>query len=219
VVYLRPSQVVVYDRTSICNSSLDQYVAFHFPGLPSAATAPAPGVRRFDVTAGAFAGSMTVVLPANAAVAVTDQVAPQPTTWGKVWRSEIRPTGAATSSRVWLTVFDLAGSAAQVAAATPLNVISGPITGAVLALASGNNVTVFGTAAAGTAVAGTFTYSAPAAQTRHVITDLTPQAGYTVSVSVSGANHVVTVTPGGNLHATPNGVLSFAVSASGAVQP
>ena len=218
VLYLRPSQFVVYDRTTICNSSLDQYMAFHFPGPPTEA-APATGVRRLDVTAGAFAGSMTIILPANAVLAITDQVAPDSQTWGKVWRTEIRPVGAAAATRQWLTVFDLAASAAQVAAATPLNVTSGAVVGAVLVSAAGNNVTVFGTAPADTPVTGAISYVVPAAQTRHVITDLNPLAGYTASVSVSGGNHVVTVAAGGNLHATANGVLSFAVSAAGVLQP
>jgi len=49
--------------------------------------------------------------------------------------------------------------------------------------------------AAGTAISGTISYSVPAAQTGRVITDLVPNGAYTVSVNVSGANHVVTVAP------------------------
>jgi hypothetical protein len=93
------------------------------------------------------------------------------------------------------------------------------VTGVLLQSTAGNNVTVFGTAPAGTAMAGTISYSVPAAQTHHVITDLTPQAGYTVSVSATGSSHTVTVTPGGNLHASTNGVLSFAITVGGAWQP
>jgi hypothetical protein len=219
IVYLRPSQFVVYDRTGICNASLDQYMAFHFPAAPVEVTAPAPGLHRLDVTNGVFAGSMTTVLPANASLAITDHLAADPNTWSKVWRSEIRPTGATAASRLWLTVFDLASSSAQVAAATPLNVVNGAVTGALLQSPGGNSATVFGTAAAGTPVAGTIAYSVPAAQTRHIITDLTPRAGYTVSVNVTGANHIVTVTPGGSLLASANGVLSFALTGAGVLQP
>jgi len=52
IVYLRPFQFVVYDRTGICDSSLDQYLAFHFPANPVEVTAPAPGLHRFDVNTG-----------------------------------------------------------------------------------------------------------------------------------------------------------------------
>jgi hypothetical protein len=66
ILYLRPSQFVVYDRTAICNASLDQYMAFHFPGAPTEVTAPACGLHRLDVSFnGAFAGSMTTILPAK----------------------------------------------------------------------------------------------------------------------------------------------------------
>src|SRR6185295_14711841 len=165
------------------------------------------------------AGSMTTILPANAATVTTDRVSTDPQTWNKLWRTEIRPTDAAAASRRWLTVFDLAGTSAQVAAATPVSILSGPAVGALLQSAGGNSATVFGTATVGTAIAGTLSYSVPAAQTRHVITDLAPLAGYTVSVAVSGGNHTVTITPGGSSSATANGVLAFTVTAGGLVQP
>ncbi|HKA01760.1 MAG TPA: Ig-like domain-containing protein [Candidatus Solibacter sp.] len=218
ILYLRPSQFVVYDRTGICNSSLDQYLAFHFPASPVELASPGAGVRRFDVTNGLFAGAMSVVLPASAGITTTDRMSTDTTTWNKMWRTEIRPTGTAAASRQWLTVFDLAGTSPQVASATPVNIVSGPAVGALLESAAGNTATVFGTAPVGMAIGGTLAYGVPAAQTRHVITDLTPSGSYAVSVTVSGANHVVTVTPGGSLHASANGVLTFNVTAGGVVQ-
>jgi len=88
-----------------------------------------------------------------------------------------------------------------------------------LALAAPALQAADGTAPVGTAIAGTLSYSVPAAQTRHVVTDLAPSAGYSVSVTVSGGNHVVSITPGGTSSASANGVLSFAVTAGGLVQP
>ena len=220
IVYLRPSQFVVYDRTGICNTALDQYMAWHFSGPPSEVTAPAAGARRFDVSfGGAFAGSMTTILPASAQINTTDQIAPDQNVWNKVWRSEVRFNGASSANRQWLAVFDLAPSATQVASAVPLTVNAGPVTGVVLQSGAGNSALVLGTAAAGTAITGTVSYTTPAAQTRHVITDLTPSATYTVAVTVNGSTHVVTVTPGGSLHASASGVLSFALNPSGVVQP
>jgi hypothetical protein len=219
IVYLRPTQFVVYDRTGVCNASLDQYLAFHFPAPPVNVSSLISSVRRFDVTNGAFAGAMTTVLPANAAVTITDQIAADPAVWNKVWRSEIRATGPASATHQWLTVFDLSTTSASVAAAAPLSVTSGAVTGAVLQSALGNNVVVFGTAPAGTVVSGTIAYSAPAAQSRHVITDLTPSGSYTVSVSNALGSQFVTVTSGGSMHASTNGVLSFSVTSGGVVQP
>jgi hypothetical protein len=206
VIYLRPSQLVVFDKTTVCNASLDQYLAFHFPGSP-VEVAAATGVHRFDVNAGAFAGSMTTVLPQNAAITMTDKLDTDSTVWGKVWRTEVRPTGVAAASRTWLTVFDAATAPSLVAAATPVT----GATGTVLAAAGGNTVVVF----AGTA---TVSYAVPAVQSRHIVSDLTAGAGYTVTVTASGGNHIVTVAPGGTRKASANGVLTFTVTAGGAVQ-
>jgi hypothetical protein len=100
-----------------------------------------------------------------------------------------------------------------------LTVTAGPVTGVLLQSAAGNSALVFGTAAAGTAISGTVTYTTPAAQTRHVITDLASSGTYTVTVNANGSTHTVTVTAGGNMHASANGVLSFALTPGGVVQP
>jgi hypothetical protein len=219
IVYLRPSQFVVYDRSGICDASLDQYLAFHFPANPVEVTAPAPGLHRFDVNTGQFSGSMTTILPANAAIATTTQLSTDTTVWNKVWRTEIRATDAPTATRRWMTVFDLAPSSAQVASATAVNVTAGSAVGAVLQSSTGNNAVISGTAPAGTAIAGPVSYVVPAALTRHVVTDLAPSAGYTISVSLQGSNHVVTIASGGSSITSANGVLTFQVNAAGQVTP
>ena len=128
-----------------------------------------------------------------AALVTTSQFTTDPSltdTFNKMWRTEIRPaTQAASNQR--MTVFDLAPSSSQVASATPVTIVSGPAVGTVLQSSTGNSVVVSGTAPVGTAIAGTLSYVVPAAQTRHVITDLTPSTGYTISVVVSGTNHSV----------------------------
>jgi hypothetical protein len=118
-----------------------------------------------------------------------------------------------------MTVFDLAPTASQVAAASAVNVTAGAAVGALLQSPSGNSVVVSGTAAAGTAIAGPLGYVVPAAQTRHVVTDLAPSTGYTISVGVSGGNHTVSIVQGGSTIASVNGVITFQVSASGLVTP
>jgi hypothetical protein len=219
ILYLRPSQYLVYDRTGVCNGSLDRYLAFHFPANPVEVTSPGPGLRRFDVTNGQFSGAMTTILPAGAKTAVTDRFSADSPTWNKMWRVEVRPASQSNPSQLWMTAFDLAATSAQVAAAGPVSVTSGTAVGALLQSAAGNTAAVFGTASVGTPIAGTLSYTVPAALTRHVITDLAPHAGFTVSVSATGGSHVVTVTPGGSTIATANGVISFSVTAGGAIQP
>jgi hypothetical protein len=216
IVYLRPSQFVVYDRSGICDASLDQYLAFHFQANPVEVAAPAPGLHRFDVNSGQFAGSMSIVLPANAAITTTSQFASDTTTWNKLWRTEIRATDAATATRRWMTVFDLAPTSGQIATATPLNV-TGAAVGVLLQSSSGNNVVIAGTAPEGTAISGAISYVVPATQTHHVITDLTPSTGYTVSINVAGTNQTVTITPSGSSKSTANGVLTFQVNSGGQV--
>ena len=219
IVYLRPSQFVVYDRSGICDASLDQYLAFHFPANPVEVTAPAPGLHRFDVNPGQFAGSMTIILPANASTVTTSQLSSDTTVWNKVWRTEIRPTDARAATRRWMTVFDLAPSSGQIAAATAVNMVSGPAVGTLLQASTGNSVVISGTAPAGTAIAGPVSYVVPAAQTRHVITDLALSTGYTISIVSSGGNHTVSIVQGGSSVASANGVLTFQVSAAGQVTP
>ncbi len=219
VVYLRPSQFVVYDRTQICDASLDQYLAFHFAANPVETAAPAPGLHRFDVNTGSFAGSMTTLLPANAATTTTDRLSTDSSTWGRVWRTEVRPTDAPAATRRWMTVFDLSATASEVANATTLTIAGGAAVGALLQSPTGNSVVVSGIAPAGTPIAGPLGYTVPAAATRHVITDLTPAAGYTITVNAAGATHTLNITPGGPSNSSANGVLTFQVSPSGQITP
>ena len=221
IVYLRPSQFVIYDRSGISDKSFDQYEAFHFPSNPVEVTSPGPGLHRFDVNPGQFAGSMTTILPANAAIVTSDHLihTTDTRTFNKVWRTEVRPTDAPTATRRWMTVFDLAPSSSQVAAATAVNITSGPGVGALLQSPNGNSVVIAGTAPVGTAIAGSLSYTVPAVQTRHVITDLTPSAGYTISVVVMGGNHSVSIVQGGSSIATASGALTFQVSTGGQVTP
>jgi hypothetical protein len=219
IVYLRPSQFVVFDRTAICDSSLDQYLAFHFPANPVEISGEAPGAHRFDVNPGLFAGSMTTILPANAAITTTDHVASDPAVWNKMWRTEVRAPGTKSAAHLWLNVFDAASTPGQVAMASAVNITSGPAVGALMQTPTGNSVVVSGTAAYGTAITSPLGYTVPAASTRHVITDLLPATGYTISVSVAAGNLSVSITQGGSTMSSANGVLTFQVSAGGQVTP
>jgi hypothetical protein len=118
-----------------------------------------------------------------------------------------------------MTVFDLALTSSQIAAASAVNVTAGAAVGALLQSPAGNSVVIAGTAAVGTAIAGPLNYVVPAWQTRHVVTDLASSTGYTIVVTVAGGNHSVSIVQGGSSTSTANGVLTFQVSASGQVTP
>ncbi len=79
-----------------------------------------------------------------------------------MWRTEVRPTDAPTANRLWMTVFDLAPTASQVAKATAVNITTDPAVGALLQSPAGNSVVVSGTAPVGTAIAGPLSYAVPA---------------------------------------------------------
>ena len=203
LVYLRPNQFVVYDRTTVSTVS-DEHLNWHLLFTPSAVSS-----TRWDVnnpTAG-FMGAMTTVLPAGAQVSAVNVF-----NLSKVYRLEVRAPSPAANMQ-WLTVFDTAPSAAGVAAASKLT-SSSNVSGALLASSGGNAAVLFG--ASGT-VSGAVTFSDPAAATRVVVSDLAPSTSYAVSVSVSGGAHAVTVQPGAGFTTTANGTLAVSISATGAV--
>lgn len=214
IVYLRPNQFVVYDRTTAGSTAYDQYLAWHFPANPVAGSAPT-GENRLNVTYnGTYAGAMTTVLPAGTNLTTVPLYPSSNPT--KVWQIQERSPSSAASQQ-WLTVFDLSSSASAVASATPVTVTQGNMVGVLLSAASGNSVVLQNAAPAGTPVTGTIAYSVPAALAHHVITELTPNTGYNVSVTVSGGNLAISVSQGGTYMSSAAGVLDFFVNAGGTI--
>ena len=214
VVYVRPNRFVVYDRTQEGRADYDQYLAFHFPGSPISATS-ASGTSRLDVSAGGgFAGSMSVVLPANATTTTIAMYPAKPSS--KVWEVQVRPADTALAQR-WLTVFDLSSSSTAVAKATAVSVDSGNAVGALLADANMNTVVLSNAGTVGTAVQGPINYRTPAIATHHVLTELNASTGYSISVAVANGEHRLTVAAGGAYMTSANGVLEFNIAANGVV--
>ncbi len=220
IVYLRPNRFVVYDRTSKGNSIQDQFLAFHFPALPVAGSAPAGG-NRFDVTyRNAYAGAMTTVLPTGATTATIGMYPPNDADAGsatvKVWQVQVRAPNTNVAQQ-WLTVFDLSTAAANVATASRISVTTGAATGALLASSAGNSAVIVNNGNAGTTIAGSIVYTVPAVATSHVVTELPANKAYTVTATMSGANHRINIVPGGSLMTSAKGVLAFHVEAVGTV--
>lgn len=215
VVYLRPNLFIVYDRTSDASTAYDQFLAWHFPAQPVAGSA-ASGQNRLDITYnGTYAGAMTTVYPANAALTTIGLYPSSNPT--KVWQVQERP-GSAATSQTWLTVFDTSSTAAAVAAATPVTVTQGNMVGVRLTSGAGVNVVLQSAAAAGTAAAGPISYVVPALSTHHVITELAPGTGYAITTAASGSNLTVNVGQGGTFMTSTAGVLDFYIDAAGTVQ-
>lgn len=214
IVYLRPNQFVVYDRTTAGSASYDQYLAWHFPANPVAGSA-ATGQNRLNVTYnGTYAGAMTTVLPAGSSLTTVPLYPSSNPT--KVWQIQERSPSSAVSQQ-WLTVFDLSASASAAASVAPVTISQGSMVGVQLTAGSGNSVVLQSAAPAGTAVTGTIAYSVPAANAHHVITELSPNTGYNVTATVSGGNLAISVSQGGTYMSSPAGVLDFFVSAGGTI--
>lgn len=215
VVYLRPNRFVVYDRTTEGSANYDQYMAWHFPANPVAASAPA-GQNRFDVTyGGKYMGAMTTVLPAGTKTTTVGMYPGDNPV--KAWQVQVRPADTGTSQR-WLTVFDLSGTAAKVATASPVTVGQGGIVGVELLASDGNAVVVSSSGAPGTPLSGGIVYGVQPLSAYHVVTDLVPDTGYTVTTSANAGLRNVNISVGGTTMSSDKGVLSFYVTADGTVQ-
>ncbi len=215
IVYLRPNRFVVYDRTTAGSANYDQYLAWHFPANPASSTTAAGG-KRLDINyGGGYAGAMIAVLPQNATLSTTAMYPSSNPT--KAWQVQVRPPVAGASQQ-WMTVFDLSSASSAVASAKPVAVVQGGILGVQLAAPDGSSVVVSSTGAAGTPLGGTIGYTVDNYAALHVITDLAPSTGYSVTVATNGNQQTITVTPGGTTMSSARGVLSFTVNGN-SVQP
>jgi hypothetical protein len=206
----------VYDRTTVTNTTGDQHMNWHFIPTPASVTAPSAGARRYDVNSASagFVGTMTTLLPSNAAVSTVNVF-----NFNKLYRLEVRPPTPVTTAQ-WLTVFDASASAGAVALGSRLTSADGNasanITGALLRRAT-NYAVVFGSGPASATISGTVTLTVPATQTLVVVNDLAPSTGYSVAASVSGGNLSLTVQPGSGFTTSANGALYVNVTSAGAV--
>jgi hypothetical protein len=211
LVFIRPSTLVVYDRTSSGGVAADPHLSWHFAPTPSLVASPA-GTTRYDVADGAvFKGAITTVLPANATVTAPQNFFAS----NKLFGIQVR--GPAEPSTRWLTVFDTAASSAQVANASRIESMNA--SGVLLVPPSGDNtVVLFGRGAAGTPITGPIAFAQPAAATMLIVTDLVPSTSYAVEVTVVGATHAVTVTPDASgVFTSSQGTLRVSIAATGSV--
>ncbi len=217
VIYLRPRLFVLYDRTAVSDAGADQWMAFHFAGMPAEVGAPSNGMHRFDVNVGTtFAGSVTTLLPYNHANTLVNVF-----NSNKVYRLEVRPGTPATDQR-WLTVFDAADAPGTVALATRIsaadgNVLSGEVQGVLLSEPGTNHVVLFGTGPESQPVSGTISYVVPTAPTVHLLANLAPNTAYSVSVVATGSNQTITVAPGSGFTSDDKGSLYLTTNAQGEV--
>jgi hypothetical protein len=194
VVYLRPRTFIVFDRTSVTDPGLDQWLSFHLGGRPLAAPAGGGGARRYDVVGRTgYAGSVDTVLPLDHADTVAGLFGSS-----KVFRLEVRP-GHPGREQQWLTVFDAARSRSGAFAAEPLSA-SGEPAGVLLRSAAGNEAVLVG----GNDPA-LVRYRLPSGPALNLLTGLKPGSRY--DVHLDGGS--IEVRPGTGARASAAGVLEF----------
>ncbi len=216
VLYLRPHQFIVYDRTEKGASSYDQYLAFHFPAKPAGASA-LPGQKRLDVSYnGHFAGSATFVYPENPGLTTTALYPDSNPV--KAWQVQVRP-GTASVTQHWLSVFDTATTAARVGSTHRVTLLSGKVLGVRLTNNASTPAIVLGsTTGRDTPLDAAFSYSVPAAFARHIVMGLAPNSSWKINVTRSGSTQTFTVSPGGTAKASHAGALSFVANAGTTVK-
>jgi PKD repeat protein len=222
VVYVRPQVFFVYDRTRVSSGAIDHWMSWSVLRAPLLIAA-SPAAVVYDVVdtqipqqGPLYRGRLTALLPVNRQVDPVNLFGR-----GKVFRMDIRAAAPAPAETSWLTVFDAAGSADSAGTASTLsaaagNVLAGDVEGAVVETIGGQNAAALFSRTGNAMVAGTIQFRLPAHDTYCVLSDLAPDAGYSVSTEVTGDSVVVTVTAGGDRLTSPEGVLAFDVTASAA---
>ncbi len=226
VVYLRPNQVVIYDRATLSQAGADADMTFSLGGAPTP-TSGADGVNRYDVvsTDNGYVGTMQTLLPANAVVTTQDLNPPPPATpYDAVYNQQVRPPTAGGLEQGWLTTFEIAPSADQAAVATRLsstdgNVLAGDVLGVHLHATPVEKVVLFSAQHDGLGqISGTTQYVVHQTHDAdHLLFDMAPATGYSVTVTVSNGAQTITVTPGGPFMPSSGGTLQFLVHPTGGV--
>jgi len=212
LVYVRPGTFVLFDRTTVAQSSADQWLSFHTPvAARSAATADA-SQRRYDVVVGSSTvGSIRSLLPKSATVSATSLPA-------SASRLEVHAPVRAAAQQ-WLSVVTAGATTGEQVrlSAADGNVAAGNLVGVEL-LAPQSQVVLFSADQAAAASVTSADYTVSAAAANHVLVDVEPSSsGYSVTATVADGKLRIRVSPGGSFIASAAKTLSFAVSATGSV--
>jgi hypothetical protein len=212
LVYMRPGTFVLFDRTTVAQSSADQWLAFHTPVAARSAATADSSQRRYDVVVGSnVVGSIRSLLPKNASLTVTSLPA-------AASRLEVHAPVRAASQQ-WLSVVTAGATTGEQVrlSAADGNVAAGNLVGVELQ-APQSQVVLFAADQAATASVTSADYSVSAAAANHTLVDVEPSSsGYSVTATVTSGKLRVRVSPGGAFVASAAKTLSFSVSATGSV--
>jgi hypothetical protein len=214
VIYLRPARAVVFDRTNVCNASYKQMMAWHTPAVPT--KIPGPYSLRYDVSyGGSFVGSMFFVTPFGVQVATKDLDGE-----GLVYRTEVTAQNNTTDNN-WLTVFDLSNSPSSSPIVTEFHNSHRTMTGVVIRDGSNAQYVLTNPGPAGTVVQGEIIYWVAYVSSTHVLAELPANTKYKVTYigNSTAGTIVISQNAAGNFTTSPNGVLTFSLSATGQLAP
>ncbi|HYF64710.1 MAG TPA: hypothetical protein VD886_17930 [Herpetosiphonaceae bacterium] len=211
IVWLKPDYIVVYDRAETQTASRFKRFWLNLPNQPSlngnlARAATDSGQQLF----------VTTLLPQNAQTTVVTQDATLES-WALAdydpmrVRLRVEAPGGPASAR-FLHVLQGADAGAG---ASPTTVIQSSAGTAFQGALVDATAVVFPVSLQ--APFTSLTYSVPAGTERHVITGLSPNSHYTVSLHASQATLQVQVTPGGAARTDGGGVLTIGMQAPGSV--
>ncbi|HTA90672.1 MAG TPA: hypothetical protein VK745_13875, partial [Polyangiaceae bacterium] len=202
LVYVRPGTFVLFDRTTVAQGSADQWLSFHTPVAPTQAITADATQRRFDVVVqSATVGSIRSLLPRSSSTTTTSLLA-------SGTRLEVH-TPARAATQQWLSTITASSSTGEQVRLSSAdgNVASGNLVGVELD-APQNQVVLFPSDQAGTATVASADYTVSQLSANHVLVDVAPAIGYSITATPSGGKLHVIVKQGGAFTPSANGTLS-----------
>lgn len=200
LLWLEPDHIIVYDRAETATAGRFKRWWLQLPR-----PAVVSGQRATMQTAGGQQLFVAALLPANAALTAVnsvEQLIEETAAADDPMTVRLRTDAPGDPRAVrFLHVLQGADAGAAADATAVIRSEDGAFEGAVVAGTAALFPVTLGTAPVQVA------YTAPAGITRHLITGLTPDAGYTVQTEPAGSGIRVTVQPGGDQRADRGGVL------------
>jgi hypothetical protein len=211
IFWLKPDHIVIYDRAESKTANRFKRFWIHSPTQPSISGK----LATMTTTNGQHLYTSTL-LPTNASISIqTEQNEPSgaPAEEENIsYRLLVEAPGGPQSAR-FLHVLQGADSSVSADTATLIQSTSGD---ACAGAAVSNAVILFPVNLG--APLSAFTYTVLAGTTRHYLTGLTPNGGYTVSTQMVSGNIQVRISSGGGVMADSSGVMAFGAVA-GPVAP
>jgi len=210
-VHLRPDVILLYDRVSPADTSTQvcyQIVTHYQPTTLSA-------TDRRSINGDGEIFQRTLLPSSNFSIVsseVIDDGTQTPDT-ASCYRTSTQVTGTAPAHQTFFHLLQTAdATTSTMIASSPLS--AGQAMNGVLIHHSGQDTAVlFAANDDGAAVEGTISYHIDTIATHHLVFDLPPAAGYTITAAAG----TITLTPGGSSHASDNGSLVFSTDSVGHV--